>query len=167
MSLLRLPNEIIFHIASYLKCDGHVNVLMQTTRRFYHLLNPYFYRNNIRHSHCSALKWAARHGIISVAQKMFQEGAPARYFLDRRHPWSSIVTAASYGHDAVVKLCLEWSADPDPGMLIYPDGKESEYTELTPIWTALVRGHQPTLRTLFVHIVRRRSRSWEYIKMRI
>lgn len=128
---------------------------MQTTRRFYHILNPYLYRNNIRRSHCSGPQWAARREITSVAQKMFKEGPPARCFLNRRYPWTSIVTAASNGHDAVVILCLEWGADPNPGMLIYPDGKESEYAELTPIWAPLVRGHKSTLRTLFVHIVKK------------
>lgn len=62
MSLVLLPNEILFSIAGLLEYCWHINSFVQVNRHLHGALNPYLYYHNIKYLDSSALRWAAKHG---------------------------------------------------------------------------------------------------------
>lgn len=62
--LLVLPNELLPLIATFLDDDCNIKALLQTSKQLSVLLNQYLYKHNVRHSHATALEWAAKHGHV-------------------------------------------------------------------------------------------------------
>lgn len=105
MPLLKLPNELLLHVTSYFSYESDINSLAQTTRRLYHLLNPYLYRHNVRQGKSSALKWALQYSHVTVARKMLKEGALLSEYL--HEDWEPLAVAWIFGPDAAVKILQE------------------------------------------------------------
>ena len=64
MSLVLLPNEILFSIAGLLEYCWHINSFVQVSRHLLTSLNPYLY-----YFDSSALRWAAKHGKEVTARQ--------------------------------------------------------------------------------------------------
>lgn len=75
MGFLHLPNELIYVIVSNLRYKSDIIAFVQTVRRFYLLLQTYFYQHTTRHSASSALKWTSRHGDASTVHMMLEGAA--------------------------------------------------------------------------------------------
>lgn len=79
------PIELYLEVVSHFEYAGHINPLMQTSRRLYDLLNPVLYRFAIRNNHgVEILRWVIKHGRIRVAHKMLDEGVLSRAATDGR-----------------------------------------------------------------------------------
>lgn len=72
---LRLPVEIIYHIASDIEDQTALSSLARTCRTCHHLLNPILYRNNIKAEHSSSLFWGAAHGVLNTVKLAHAAGA--------------------------------------------------------------------------------------------
>lgn len=105
MPLLKLPNELLLHVTSYFSYESDINSLARSTRRLYHLLNPYLYRHNVRQGKSSALKWALQYSHVTVARKMLKEGALLSEYL--HEDWEPLAVAWIYGPDTAVKILQE------------------------------------------------------------
>lgn len=98
-----LPIELYLEIASHFKYAGHINSLMQTSRRLYDLLNRVLYRFAIRIDYgVELLIWAIKHGRIRVAHKVLDEGVLSR----AKYPgaWKMMCSAVQNRDAAMVDL---------------------------------------------------------------
>ncbi|KAJ5951378.1 uncharacterized protein N7479_009791 [Penicillium vulpinum] len=111
MGFSALPLEMIYLIAEYLELESDINALSRTTRQLHNLLNKYLYKHNVKHNGGCALEWAARHGRTSVAQKSLEAGA--LLYATVNESMQPICLASAHGHDAVVKIFLEWGVCPN------------------------------------------------------
>jgi ankyrin repeat protein len=104
MALLRLPNELLLLVTSYLVTQKDINSLARTTTLLYDVLDAYLYRYNVERDKCSALLWASENGQEVTAKKSVAAGANvnARAGPDRM----PLSRAAYYGHIAIVKMLL-------------------------------------------------------------
>ena len=113
MSLVLLPNEILFSIAGLLGYCWHINSFVQVNRHLHASLNHCLYHHNIKYFDSSALQWIAKHGKENTA----------RYFLDA---WPGSLTgvseyglmkalapAATKGSSTVMKQLLERRVNPN------------------------------------------------------
>jgi ankyrin repeat protein len=75
MCLLRLPNELLLLLATFLEAERDINSLCQTNSQLHTLLNPCLYQHNSINHGSFALQWAAKHGNQATAQISIQEGA--------------------------------------------------------------------------------------------
>ncbi|KAJ5604880.1 ankyrin 2-3/unc44 [Penicillium lagena] len=75
MSLLNLPNELLFAIAKELPREKSVSALARTNRFLFSALNDYLYAHNVRHHNASALYWAAKNGNTVTAANSITNGA--------------------------------------------------------------------------------------------
>ena len=166
MPLLSLSNELLLEIASYFKYGSDINALMQTTGRLYYLLNTYLYRHNIRYFESSALEWAICNGVVTVVERMLDEGVPLNHGI----PYSGLVysqldLAVHHGHENVVKLLLERGADPDPTRWVYSTNKSRRKTkrkyahdkEETSLHHALTCSSASMVRLLVSHVKKLRG----------
>lgn len=106
MSLLSLPNEILFLIANFSGYSWNISALSQANRYLYSLLNGYAYQHNDRYFGSSLLKWAVEHDSEIVVARMLDAGAPART-PGPKNDYDPIETAALNGQTAVVRLVVE------------------------------------------------------------
>ncbi|KAL3460940.1 ankyrin repeat-containing domain protein [Aspergillus heterothallicus] len=143
MSLfINLPNDILLLIAEAIDSERDLAALTQTSRYLHTLLCDLLYKTNIRHSHSSALFWAARTGQLATAQRLLALGADveetqnhctpleaaacagqeamvrfllhrgANYGFWRCRPWTPLCAAAVEGHAGVVRILLERELPP-------------------------------------------------------
>ncbi|KAB8275207.1 ankyrin repeat-containing domain protein [Aspergillus minisclerotigenes] len=104
MAFLRLPDELLLSVVSYLTLQREINSLARTNARLYNLLNTYLYRYNVEQNKSSALLWAVKNGQEETAKKSIAEGANVQPVSElTRTPLS---WAAWNGNETVVKLLL-------------------------------------------------------------
>jgi ankyrin repeat protein len=145
-AFLSLPNEIIIEIVEHLDKEQDINYLIRVSRRLYHLFDDYLYRYNIKHRRCSALFWAAKHGRGSTARKLLHLGADVNATVEKPRSYGNgpkadstpLHLAAWEGHLPMVKLLLEFGADPEARV------REG----MTPLLFALLARHEKVARTI-------------------
>lgn len=146
MLLLTLPTELILQIASYLDTLlglRNINSFAQTCRRFYTIVDPFLYSRDVHSgleqygSSRTALRYAAKHGLLRTADKALQAGAKpsitSLLFATKYHQlemfnllldagvWSdkdlrtNLTTAVVLGNVEMVKELLLRGADPSMG----------------------------------------------------
>lgn len=103
MSLLSLPNEVLFLIADSLEYSWNISALSQANHHLYSLLNCYAFQHNIRYFDRSVVKWAIDHDSEVVMSKMLDAGA----FAHPRHNVAHILNVALKGRTKIVRLLLE------------------------------------------------------------
>lgn len=146
MSLVVLPNEILFSIAGLLEYCWHINSFVQVNRHLHDALNPYLYHHNIKCFDSSALRWAAKHG----------KEVTARYFLDA-WPGSlagvteyglkkALASAAMKGSSTVMKQLLERGVDPN--MIVIEVDEILEKRKESMLLLAVRHGHESTVSVL-------------------
>ncbi|KAL4877579.1 ankyrin repeat-containing domain protein [Aspergillus karnatakaensis] len=117
--LIRLPAELILHIAQYLSSQRDINSLLRSHRVLYHLLHPYLCRFNARRRDGSAFVFAARNGDISLIHKLLNAGSSIGS-VEARDPedcameeWGTIINplviAAQNSHLAALNVLLNES----------------------------------------------------------
>lgn len=113
MSLIQLPNEIVFIIWEYLDSLQDRNSFLQIHRRFYNLLDRLLYPYALKVWGDSPLLSAARIGHAAAVQKLLKEGADVNTSGPQftggaicSTRWSALAFAASRGYEAVVKVLL-------------------------------------------------------------
>lgn len=160
MAFLSLANEIIIEIVEYLDNQRDINSVGRVNRRFHNLFDDYLLRYNMKFRGSSALLWAAKHGRESTARRLLHLGADVNVKLQKPLPHSEqlkpsssdntkpclgvtpLHMAAWKGHLAIVKLLLQIGANPEARN---PQG-------WTPLYAALVSGHEKISRTISRHI---------------
>lgn len=75
MSLLGLPNELIYMIASHLNPRHELWALSKTDRFLRRCFLPIIYRHNISEDKSSALSWAAENGLLGMVKSMIRHNA--------------------------------------------------------------------------------------------
>lgn len=137
MAFLRLPDELLLSVVSYLTLQREINSFARTNARLYNLLNTYLYRYNVEQNKSSALLWAAKNGQEETAKKSIAEGANVQLVSElNRTPLS---WAAWNGNETVVKLLLATDGvDPNPPS----SGGE------TPLSLAAWNGHEEVVKLL-------------------
>ncbi|RMZ40923.1 hypothetical protein AFCA_004834 [Aspergillus flavus] len=105
MSLLTLPNELLFCIATLLLPSVQdVDSVAKASKILYAIANPILYHHQIFHQDSAALIWAAQHGEADPCNRLLQEGAnPNTHGLQHRTPLS---WAARNGHTEVSTILL-------------------------------------------------------------
>lgn len=150
MAFFSLPNEIIIEIVEHLDKEQDIDYFNRVSRRFYNLFDDYLYCYNIRHRRCSALFWAAEHGRESTARKLLRLGADVNAKVEKagsngngpNADSTPLHLAAWKGHLPMVKLLLEFGADPEASV------REG----MTPLFFALFAKHEKVARTISRHI---------------
>lgn len=160
MAFLSLANEIIIQIVEYLDNQRDINSVSQVNRRFHNLFDDYLIRYNIQFRRSSALLWAVKHGRESTARKLLHLGADVDAKLQKTSARperlgqsnsdhckahlgvTALHVAAWKGHLPIVKILLEVGSDPEARS---PSGK-------TPMYAALVAGHEKISRTISRYI---------------
>ncbi|CAH0044835.1 unnamed protein product [Clonostachys solani] len=74
--MLRLPNEILAAVVSWLETERDINALVLTSRHLYHSFNSVLYRRNAEDFGGSALTWAVLFCREETAIKAVNAGAP-------------------------------------------------------------------------------------------
>lgn len=153
MLLLDLPNELLLLIPTFLEDDCNINALLQTCRQLSVLLNRYLYEHNVRHSHATALEWAAKHGQETTARRALEAGAPLNAVHEEK--WLPFALACIHGHEAIVRLLLDHGVDPDP---VSGWGNFDEVHDIPttddwgyPMMMAAQRGRESVVRLLLAH----------------
>jgi hypothetical protein len=75
MSLLRLPNELLLHIAHLLE-DEDVSFFLLINHRLSGLLQHYLFEKLATRHGDSALALCAEHGATAGVQKLLKKGSP-------------------------------------------------------------------------------------------
>src|ERR1700759_2484798 len=107
MSLLILPNELLFHIAGLSTHQGQVYAMARSCRRLYQLLRKYLLQYNIRYSNGSALIWAAKMDRRNLVRRLLRLGAKVDTYGKSLHRWTPLHAAAAMGHLGMVELLLK------------------------------------------------------------
>ncbi|RHZ48065.1 hypothetical protein CDV55_100943 [Aspergillus turcosus] len=99
MSLLNLPLDLLYEIASHLY-DRDLNTLIRTCSPLYTVFNFELYRRDARREQSQALFWAVQHNQDKTLRKSLEAGA--------RAPWTTLLCLATE-HDsvAVMKVLVE------------------------------------------------------------
>ncbi|KAJ5636659.1 ankyrin 2-3/unc44 [Penicillium longicatenatum] len=132
MSMLRLPNELILHIATFLKKDRDIASLLQTNRRLKTVLGECLFQNNLSINDGSALPLCAKYGVISGVQTLLKLGAAGdETDSDSRTVWTY---AAENGDFGIWQMLL----DHEVSLGLKPDmNKKDDYHGRTPLsWAA-------------------------------
>jgi ankyrin repeat protein len=150
MSILRLPDDILFLLADNLSRERDINALAQTSRRLYPPLNRLLYQYNIRHSNSSALRWGVYVGCEGTVRKCLELGAPIECKpktdpndedadSDEDISETPLVNiAAERGYDGVLKPLLDYGANPN----------ENRQFPRVPLGLAIQNGHDAAMRVL-------------------
>ncbi|KAA8649595.1 hypothetical protein EYZ11_005950 [Aspergillus tanneri] len=145
MSLVHLPNEILLFITERLQRPRDINAPSQVTHRLYTIVNLHLYRHNVRFGHSTPLQWATRHGLVSTARKLLDEGAALNACAGSS--WKPLALAAKYSHEEIVRILLEKGFDPRP-----TTGWTGETRILgTPLSLAVGNGYESVARLLIAH----------------
>ncbi|KAJ5364696.1 uncharacterized protein N7496_010409 [Penicillium cataractarum] len=89
MSILRLPNELLLHITTFLSQDCDIASLLRANRRLKDLLEEPLFQNNLSTNNGSALPLCAKYGLRSGVQTLLRLGANGdETDLDCRTAWS-------------------------------------------------------------------------------
>lgn len=72
--ILRLPPEIVLLIDELLELEGRL-ALGRTNRRFYSIINPVLYRDNVKLASASSLFWGAENGQLGTLKHALAAGA--------------------------------------------------------------------------------------------
>lgn len=108
LSLLDLPNELLDAVIGGLHMRGDIWALATTNRRLSSVAIDQLYKFNARFEGCSALPWAAEHGVESIVQRYFGEtnslDPPKAAIRD------ALKAASERGRDSVVELLLKSGA---------------------------------------------------------
>ncbi|EEH35089.1 hypothetical protein PAAG_06136 [Paracoccidioides lutzii Pb01] len=113
MYLGSLPNEIILQVADLLAVT-EINAVAQTNKRFYRLLNPYLYRQDVFSAEHLALNFALR---PDPATTHWKRQGPDDDLYEFYHPTSSINSITFSNNpdlltrDAIIRLSVENGAD--------------------------------------------------------
>ncbi|GIK05134.1 hypothetical protein Aspvir_009236 [Aspergillus viridinutans] len=104
MSLLDLPLDVLYEIASHLY-DWDLNALIRTCSPLYTVFNFELYRRDPKRGQSRALFWAVQHNVIGTLWKSLEAGAPT--------PWPALLCrAAEYDSLLAMKtLLLQDGAD--------------------------------------------------------
>ncbi|RLL93088.1 hypothetical protein CFD26_101041 [Aspergillus turcosus] len=157
MSLSKLPNEVIFLIASHLACYRDLKALALSCRGLFHLLEEYLSKHSYQDCHGDALCCAAVHGDTELAMKSLKRmAAAAESFQGHRaenpykHPrcttnWSvedivliqrALLVAVQAGSKRVVNLLLDHGAQT---IFRCPSGY---INNIPPLYLAVQNGHE-------------------------
>lgn len=144
MHFQNLPNELLRLIAGFLKFEYDINSLARANTRLYLLLNPTLYQHNVRYSNSSALEWAAENGHEATARKAQEAGASPNCDYGG---WKPLDLAVVDGHDALVRLFLEQSVNPNPN----PEDPQQDSAMRSPLVLAARNGFESVVRLLLEH----------------
>ncbi|RHZ43255.1 F-box domain and ankyrin repeat protein [Aspergillus thermomutatus] len=86
MSLSKLPNEVIFLIATHLVCYRDLKALVLSCRGLYHLLEEYLSKHGYQNCHGDALCCAAVHGDEELVMKRLERMAAAAESFQGQRP---------------------------------------------------------------------------------
>lgn len=131
-SILRLPNELLLHIATFLSEDWDIASLLQANHRLKDLLGEYFFQNNLSKNDGSALPLCARYGVTSGVRNLLKLGAKGdEADLDCRTAWTY---AAEKGNLEIWQMLLDYELS----LGLKPDiNKGDDYSDRTPLsWAA-------------------------------
>ncbi|KAJ6785519.1 hypothetical protein PWT90_03810 [Aphanocladium album] len=108
MSLLKIPSELIFCIARFLKTEKDISCFTRTCRRLYSTLNVVLYERNRVQGNNSALVWAIRRDVPQILRHareagtiLAEEGLHLVHFAaqyGREHLVSVLVGEFGFGH---------------------------------------------------------------------
>jgi hypothetical protein len=110
MPLSNLPEELVLLFADALLNESELNAFARTSRRFYRILNPYLYRNNVRHHNSSALDSALNYKRLRLPTPFLAETKELReYYHPSRQSLSDFVPILPdiLIRDARIRLVLE------------------------------------------------------------
>ena len=113
MSLLILPNELLFHIAGFLRTQGQVYALARSCRCLYYLLRKYLLQHNVRYSKGSALIWAAERDRRNLVRRLLRLGAAVNTRGEPLRAGTPLHSAAAAGHLGMIKLLIKKGGDPE------------------------------------------------------
>ncbi|KAJ6005435.1 hypothetical protein N7451_003379 [Penicillium sp. IBT 35674x] len=132
MSILGLPNELLFHIATFLSKDLDIASFLLANHRLENLLGEYLFQDNLFKNDGSALPLCVKYGLTSGVQKLLKLGAKGdETDPDCRTAWSY---AAEYGDFEIWQMLLEHQVS--LGLQRHID-KEDGYSYRTPLsWAA-------------------------------
>lgn len=94
MSLLNLPLDLLYEIASHLY-DRDLNTLIRTCSPLYTVFNFELYRRDARQEQSRALFWSVQHNQDKTLRKSLEAGA--------RAPWATLLCLATE-HDSVTAM---------------------------------------------------------------
>lgn len=144
MSLPQLPNELLLCVSSHLR-DGELNALVQASRHFHALLNNDLYRRDPS----AVLRWAARRGMLAVAERCLSLGADVNAM--GNPPVSEIWSPASLRDRERPLHCAVNGEHEDMLRLLIKHGADANLTDnrnRTPLFTAAIRTSLTMVRLL-------------------
>ncbi|EAW17215.1 Ankyrin repeat protein [Aspergillus fischeri NRRL 181] len=127
MSLLNLPLDVLYEIASHVDSDRDLNALAQTCSPLYTVFNFELYRRDAKRGRNRALFWAVQGNQNGTLWKSLDAGASA--------PWPTLLSLAAE-HDSVLAMKV----------LLLQDGadiKAVEQTEEIPLLVTAVINRSP------------------------
>ncbi|KAH2282816.1 hypothetical protein KXW02_003951 [Aspergillus fumigatus] len=127
MSLLNLPLDVLYEIASHVDSDRDLNALVQTCSPLYTVFNFELYRRDATRGRNRALFWAVQGNRTGTLWKSLDTGASA--------PWPTLFSMAAE-HDSVLAMKV----------LLLQDGADTnavEHTEGIPLLVTAVVNRSP------------------------
>lgn len=127
MSLLNLPLDVLYEIASHVDSDRDLNALVQTCSPLYTVFNFELYRRDAKRGRNRALFWAVQGNRTGTLWKSLDTGASA--------PWPTLFSMAAE-HDSVLAMKV----------LLLQDGADTnavEHTEGIPLLVTAVVNRSP------------------------
>ncbi|KAH1280977.1 hypothetical protein KXW56_001091 [Aspergillus fumigatus] len=127
MSLLNLPLDVLYEIASHVDSDRDLNALVQTCSPLYTVFNFELYRRDAKRGRNRALFWAVQGNRTGTLWKSLDTGASA--------PWLTLFSMAAE-HDSVLAMKV----------LLLQDGADTnavEHTEGIPLLVTAVVNRSP------------------------
>lgn len=127
MSLLNLPLDVLYEIASHVDSDRDLNALVQTCSPLYTVFNFELYRRDAKRGRNRALFWAVQGNRTGTLWKSLNTGASA--------PWPTLFSMAAE-HDSVLAMKV----------LLLQDGADTnavEHTEGIPLLVTAVVNRSP------------------------
>lgn len=127
MSLLNLPLDVLYEIASHVDSDRDLNALVQICSPLYTVFNFELYRRDAKRGRNRALFWAVQGNRTGTLWKSLDTGASA--------PWPTLFSMAAE-HDSVLAMKV----------LLLQDGADTnavEHTEGIPLLVTAVVNRSP------------------------
>ncbi|KAH2313460.1 hypothetical protein KXV47_003288 [Aspergillus fumigatus] len=127
MSLLNLPLDVLYEVASHVDSDRDLNALVQTCSPLYTVFNFELYRRDAKRGRNRALFWAVQGNRTGTLWKSLDTGASA--------PWPTLFSMAAE-HDSVLAMKV----------LLLQDGADTnavEHTEGIPLLVTAVVNRSP------------------------